>query len=583
MTRPATAAVLLGTFVSLLTAQPAAAASAGHSRLTPLPTVLPPPVSETPMRWARVAPTARAHVAATSYTRGRAVIGLARGVDPRRFARTFRLRVVTRLPGLRAIEVAASPRAVAALAARPDARVRYVEPVARLQPAHTRNDPLTWQLDRRTGRPYEWAFHQVGVDQALTLAKGDPRILVGVVDSGVTQVPDLQGKIAETFWDPATNRSGADVIGHGTFVSSLIAAKNDDGFGLAGFCGACRVAVYKAIPLTDVQIALGIQRLTDAHVRVLNLSIVTQTTSQTIVDALNYATRAGVLVIAASGNEGSGTIDFPASFLQPGNGATVSALAVGAVYANNKRAAFSNWGAELSLVAPGAFDTRCNVGIIGALPAAASDFEADQSCANSLNDAEGNRYAYASGTSFAAPEVAGIAALVWSIEPGLTAYQVASLLQQTATRPPDTGWNSSLGWGVVNARVAVEQLIGRTATDEMALAGLRLLGRRAPGNTITTRAQARWSDGLPIAVGATPRCRIVAGSKTIRSTAALRDGTLTCEFMLPASSAGARVTGTVWLTAPATPPASASFEFPVTRPPPAQRRRPRRQPRSSPP
>src|SRR5215475_13916394 len=87
----------------------------------------------------------------------------------------------------------------------------------------------------------------------------------------------LHGKVAETFWDTRTNVSADDVVGHGTFVSSVIGAANDDGIGLAGFCGACRLAVYKAIPLNDVQIAVGIQRLTDAHVRIINLSLVEPT------------------------------------------------------------------------------------------------------------------------------------------------------------------------------------------------------------------------------------------------------------------------------------------------------------------
>ncbi len=95
-----------------------------------------------------------------------------------------------------------------------------------------------------------------------------------MVDSGVTVVPDLKGKIAETFWDKTIHNSAADVLGHGTFVSSIIAARNDDGFGMAGFCGACRLAVYKAVPVNDVQVAEGIRTLTDAHVRIINLSIV---------------------------------------------------------------------------------------------------------------------------------------------------------------------------------------------------------------------------------------------------------------------------------------------------------------------
>jgi serine protease len=568
MIRPLAAAALLGALAGLVAVQPAAAGSLGHSRLVPLPTVLPPPASGRPMRWASVPPVARTHLTAASFAGGRAVVGLAGGVAGRAFAGSLGLRLTTALPGLRAVEVAGSPRALAALAARADSRVRYVEPVKRLEQAHRRDDPLTWQVDPKTGRPYQWAFHQVGADQALNVAKGDPRILVGVVDSGVAPVANLRGKVAETFWDRDRNNSAADVVGHGTFVSSIIAARNDDGVGLAGLCGACRVAVFKAIPLDDVQLALGIQRLTDAHVRIINLSVISRTVSQNMIDALNYAQRAGVLVVAASGNEGSGTIDFPASYIQPPNGETAPALSVGAVDVGNRRAAFSNWGSQLSLVAPGALDTRCRFGIIGALPPVATDFDTGGACQSVLGELGGNRYAYASGTSFAAPEVSGIAALVWSVRPELTAFQVASVLQSTATRRPDADWTPQLGWGVVNARAAVELVSGKTTNDSLRLTGLRVLGRRAPGATLTARVRASWGDGLPVVGGATPRCRITLGGRAIATKRSLTDGVLSCSFTLGPGSGGAHLEGSLRITAPATPTATTSFELTVTRPSP---------------
>src|SRR4029077_7784711 len=136
-----------------------------------------------------------------------------------------------------------------------------------------------------------------------------------VVDSGVTVVPDLKGKIAETFWDKSIHSSAADVLGHGTFVSSIIPARNDAAFGMGGFCGACRLAVYKAVPVNDVQVAEGIRTLTDAHVRVINLSIVLTSPSQAVADAVAYAAAAGVLVVGAAGNDGATGISYPASLL----------------------------------------------------------------------------------------------------------------------------------------------------------------------------------------------------------------------------------------------------------------------------
>jgi subtilisin family serine protease len=329
--------------------------------------------------------------------------------------------------------------------------------------AATGRDPLTYQVDPATGAPWEWQFHAVGADQALSLAQGDPSIVVGVVDSGVTPVPDLAGKIAQTLWDPAVAKSAADTTGHGTFVSSILAARDDDGFGLAGFCGACRIAVYRAVPLTGAQVAEGIRALTDAHVRIINLSVVLDAPSQDVIDALRYASAAGVLVVAAAGNDGGISIDFPASYVQQPGGVASTGIVVGATDAQGARASFSNSGQQLSLMAPGTFDTGCSTGIVGAIPATATDPQERGDCSSTPTSLRGSRYAYASGTSFAVPEVAGTAALVWSVDPSLTSTQVASILEQTATRLGGAGWSPSTGWGILNARAAVVAARSRRA------------------------------------------------------------------------------------------------------------------------
>jgi serine protease len=513
------------------------------------------------MTWAAGAPPAPV----TAFRRGRAVIGVGPAVDGRRLAGALRVRVVEWLPALRLVEVSGPPARLAALTHDRDGRIRYVEPLVAGQTAHVRNDPLTYQVDPSTGAPYEWQFHAIGADQALNLARGDPKLLVGVVDSGISSVPDLTGKVAETFWDKTVNRSAVDVIGHGTFVSSLIASRNDDGFGLAGFCGACRLAVYKASPLTDVQVAEGIRTLTDAHVRIINLSIVLNSPSQAVTDALTYATNAGVLVVAATGNEGASTIDFPASSIQQPNGAASAGLAVGASDRNGTRATFSNSGAQLSLLAPGTFNSSCTMGILGAIPAVATDFEESGSCAVTLTHAGGARYAYAGGTSFAAPEVSGIAALVWSVKPSLTAAQVAGILEQTATRPDGTGWTATTGWGVLNARAAVESVTGRSSADSLVLSGLQISRPRVPGERIRASVKATWGDGSPVVVGARPSCRITVGGAATQTSAALEEGSETCTFTLPRHAAGLAVAGTVSVSATGVPVASANFRFTVAR------------------
>jgi membrane-anchored mycosin MYCP len=493
------------------------------------------------------------------------VIGVEKGVDGRAVARGLGLRTVEWLPKLRAIEASGPPGRLSTLTPRSDPRIRYVEPVETAELAHVRDDPLTYEDNPATGAPWEWQFHAVGADGALSITHGDPSILVGVVDSGVTPVRDLSGKIAQTLWDPAVARSAVDTDGHGTFVSSILAARDDDGFGLAGFCGACRLAVYRASPLTDVQVAEGIGALTDAHVRIINLSVVLDRPAQDVIDALHYASANGVLVVAAAGNEGGTSIDFPASYVQQPGGVASAGLAVGASDRKGRRASFSNTGQQLSLLAPGTFDTGCKVGILGAIPALATDFAESGSCAVTMTQANAVRYAYASGTSFAAPEVAGTAALIWALRPSLSAAQVASILEQTATRPPGAGWSPSDGWGVLNARAAVESAAGRSVSDAVVLANLVVSHPRRAGARLVAAVEARWSDGGRVVAGATPSCRISVRGRAVPAAASAGAGIVRCRFTLPAGSAGSQVRGSVKVTASGARSATASFRFAVSR------------------
>src|SRR5262249_15184828 len=162
----------------------------------------------------------------------------------------------------------------------------------------------------------------------------------------------------------------------------------------------------------------------------------------------------------------------------------------------------------------------------------------------------------ASGTSFAAPIVTGIAALVWAATPRLTNVQVASVLEQTATRPHGTGWLPTAGWGVVDARAALESVLGHDAVDALSLSGVHLAGGRSPGTPLTATVRATWSDEMPVVGGATPTCSAAVSGTAVRTTVTLATGILSCTFTLPAGSAGRHVTGSLALSAPALPTAT---------------------------
>ena len=165
--------------------------------------ISPPPRLVRPMRWA--GPFTRAGTFSTSastYRGGHAVIGVALGLKPLAFA--SRLRGVSLIGidrALHSVEIAGPPSVLSAIARRfgKSSSTRYVEPVVQQQLAHQRNDPATYTIDPQTGQPYEWQFHAMRVDQALNLSLGDPNMLVGIVDSGYSNVPDLSGKIAKAW------------------------------------------------------------------------------------------------------------------------------------------------------------------------------------------------------------------------------------------------------------------------------------------------------------------------------------------------------------------------------------------------
>jgi subtilisin family serine protease len=176
---------------------------------------------------------------------------------------------------------------------------------------------------------------------------------------------------------------------------------------------------------------------------------------------------------------------------------------------------------------------------------------------------DGARYGYDSGTSYAVPEVAGTAALVWSVKPSLTSLQVASILEQTATRPDGTGWTPGTGWGVLNARAAVESATGRSSADAIVLRGLNVSRPRRPGDAVRAGVKASWLDGTPITLGATASCRISAGGRTIPASSSLLAGVGRCYFTLPKWSLDKEVTGRLTLSAPGKVAASAHFRFAV--------------------
>jgi subtilisin family serine protease len=300
------------------------------------------------------------------------------------------------------------------------------------------------------GVAWEWQWEAARMDAVPDwVLRAAASVKIAVIDSGADlRAPDLADKAPRAWSVRSRSRRVRDVLGHGTFVASLAAGSVSNGIGISGFGGDAQLLVVQALDpegyITDVDEAAAIVYAVRHGAKIVNLSIGGPETSPIERRAIRWAARRGALVVAAAGNEHDegNEPEYPAALLQPlgSHGIGGIGLAVGATAMDGTRAYFSNTGSYLSLAAPG-----YNV-------FAAESADAPWPRAQ-LSWTSPGYYGWASGTSFAAPEVAGAAALVWGANPRLTARQVAGVLKQSAT---GSTWSSGLGWGSLDAAAAVE-------------------------------------------------------------------------------------------------------------------------------
>jgi len=300
-------------------------------------------------------------------------------------------------------------------------------------------DTLGLRQESEGGQVREWQYYSVGVDRVpRQVAAAASRITIAVVDTGADLGSPVFARKVRGTYDVRTRRGRVrDNNGHGTFVASLAAGVSRRASGFAGFGGAARLLIVKvsnSTSFSDVDVAAGIVYSVRHGARIVNLSVAGLAPSIVEKAALEYAARRGVLVVAAAGNDAlaGDPPEYPAALLQPvgSNGIGGSGISVGASDSNGARADFSEYGSFVSLAAPG----ESVFGVRGA--------------------GRGS-YGYASGTSFAAPEVAGVAALVWAADPKLSFRQVAAILKRTASGRG--AWTPELGFGVIDAATAVRR------------------------------------------------------------------------------------------------------------------------------
>jgi membrane-anchored mycosin MYCP len=335
-----------------------------------------------------------------------------------------------RAPLLRAA-LLASAAVLAALAALPPAASAAPGPAAPGGSTVTDGSgECTFPMKKQTaGTP--WPLQRVLFDELWKTTKGKG-VRVAVIDTGVdTANPQLtsavDGKAGKDFL--GRTHGTTDTVGHGTKVAGIIAARPRTG---TGFVGLAPEATIIPIRQNDEKnsgksdtMADAIRYAVEQHADVINIS---QDTAEPLgpdsdlAKAVRDALAHQVVVVAAAGNDGTdgqSRDTYPAAF--PG------VLAVAASDRDNERATFSQPGPFVGVAAPG-------VDIVSTVP--------------------GNGQCLDNGTSFSAPYVAGVAALLCGEHPQWTAREIVARIEQTAERSIN-GHDNFVGWGVVDPLAAV--------------------------------------------------------------------------------------------------------------------------------
>lgn len=302
-----------------------------------------------------------------------------------------------------------------------DPRVAYAEPNHRVRLASLPNDP-------HLGK--QWGAFAVGAPAAWVLGDAED-VIVAVLDSAIDMThPDLVDALlpgydfcadsACTTYDNDPHSSTNDAE-HGTHVAGIIAAAHDNDHATAGIAPGARILPVKVFPEGDdtsdtyilslaVRWAAGLPvegvPLNPNPAHVINLSLGGPDHNITLAKAIDDAVNAGVVVVAATGNDYKPSVSFP--------GRMENVIGVGALNHAWDRAGFSNYGDGLDIMAPGHF-------ILASKPGGAAW--------------------YMNGTSMATPHVAAAAALLLAHDPTLTPAQVKDHLMQTAYLP--TGASAS--------------------------------------------------------------------------------------------------------------------------------------------
>lgn len=352
-------------------------------------------------------------------------------------------RTLSSVRGLNARVVRTSGNAAtAAKRLNASSNVLYAEPNYILRTSATPNDPRFGELYglNNTGQGGGSADADIDAPEGWDLGglgsfPGSGGVKVGIIDTGIDQAhEDLQGKTVNCARSGGgllpigggTIREGTcpDDNDHGTHVAGTVAATANNGKGVAGVAFNSQLAICKALggPLgsgSTSDVANCINWTASKGAKVISMSL-GGGSSTTLQQAVQNADDTAI-VIAAAGNDGDATLNYPAAYPE--------VVSVAATDNRDARASFSNANADVEIAAPGV---------------------------NTLSTKRGGGYVAFSGTSMATPHVAGVAAVIAQRNPGFTPAQIRSKLDAAVDDKGAAGRDPVFGFGRVNLAKAAQ-------------------------------------------------------------------------------------------------------------------------------
>ncbi len=291
------------------------------------------------------------------------------------------------------------------------------------------------------------------------------------MQDGVLSHPDLQNTNRiilgpDYSWDQLSYPK--DELGHGTHTTGITAAETNNGIGIAGIAGNCKIMVVKVFNKngrgSDSSFYYGVMYAVNYIINNPGNKLVINYSgggpaSVLVASAVSYANANNVSIIASAGNDNGGTVKYPAAY----SSTYSNVIAVSATDQNDIVASYSNVGSQINISAPGGFGGYLSGGVFyynGTGNSGKNIYSTEPNYPYNIKngtDATLN-YSYLCGTSMAAPQVTGTVGLMLSMNPAMTPAQIRQILQATAVKVSGMNgqnFTNQYGYGRLNANQAV--------------------------------------------------------------------------------------------------------------------------------